>query len=54
MDGGTRSLARTHVQVDPPMLDALMQIQRLVTEAFATFDGLTHACDNEFAPEDRH
>ncbi len=41
-----------HVQAYPPTLDAQVQIQRLVTKAFATFDGLTHVCDNEFAPKD--
>jgi hypothetical protein len=52
MDGGTRSLTRTYVQGYPPMFDAQVQIQRLVTESFATFDGLTHVCDNEFTLED--
>jgi hypothetical protein len=52
MDGGTRILTRMRVQTCPPMLDAQVQIQRLVTKSFATFDGLTHVCDNEFALED--
>jgi hypothetical protein len=52
MDGGTRILTRMSVQTYPPMLDAQVQIQRLVTKSFATFDGLTHVCDNEFAPKD--
>jgi len=52
MDGGTRILIRMHVQTYPPMFDAQLQIQRVVTKSFATFDGSTHVCDNEFAPED--
>lgn len=40
------------LQTYPPMFDAQMQIKRLITKAFATFDGLTHVCDNEFAHED--
>jgi len=52
MDGGTRILVRMCVQTYPPMFDAQVQIQRVVTKSFATFDGLTYVCDNEFAHED--
>ncbi len=50
MDGGTRILTRMCVQTYPPTLDTQVQIQRLVIKSFATFDGLTHVCDNKFAP----
>ncbi len=52
MDGGTSILTRMRIQTYPPTLDAQVQIQRLVTKYFATFDGSTHVCDNEFAHED--
>jgi hypothetical protein len=52
MDGGIRSLTRTCVQANPPMFDTQVQIERLVTKSFATFDGLTHVCDNESTLED--
>jgi hypothetical protein len=41
MDGGIWCLIKTCVQVDPPTLDAQVQIQRLATKAFATFDEMT-------------
>jgi hypothetical protein len=39
-----------HVLVDPPTLDVQVQIQRLVTEAFAKANGLQQVCYDNTSP----